>query len=380
MNAAMLIFWASWLVLAYHLLGYGLLLSILNRFKRRKPATQLTGTPSVIVLCAAYNEEKVIEDKILSFLALDYPKDMIRMLIVSDDSTDATNDIVNKYKDQNVELIIQKPRRGKQSAHNLVMPLLDCDYVLSTDANSIFAADAVSLLVKRMLSDDRLGMVSGELRLISKGGKQSGEGLYWHYETYLKKADSDFKSIVGANGSIFLIKRELFTEIDPQSVDDFERTLIVLKKGYLAAYEPRAIVSEEETERASQEISRKIRIITQEWFAMQRNITLLNPLRYPAFSFLLTSHKLIRWLFFVFVLTGFISSVLLSYLWFYKVVLIMQIAFYSLGLIGLKLQNSGIHIPLSGIAAYFVSMIYSSAIAFKNFIIHKNFGVWEPIR
>jgi cellulose synthase/poly-beta-1,6-N-acetylglucosamine synthase-like glycosyltransferase len=209
---------------------------------------------------------------------------------------------------------------------------------------------------------------------------QSGEGLYWRYESFLKQMDSRFKTSIGANGSIFLIKRDLFTEIDPQSVDDFERTLIVLKHGFLAAYEPLATVSEEETQKASEEVSRKIRIISQEWFALRRNAVLLNPFHFPAISFLLVSHKLLRWLFFVFVLTGFVSSALLTHTWFYILVLVMQVVFYLLGTLGLVSQSMGKRIPLTGIPSYFVAMIYSSAIAFKNFLINKNFGMWKPIR
>ncbi len=383
MILALVLFWGSWSILAYHLFGYGIILYIINHFKKTEsnPDTVITSYPTVIVLCAAYNEEKDIEAKILSFLALDYPKDRIKMIIVSDDSTDKTHEIVSKYTtDSNVELVIQKPRRGKPSAHNLALPLLDCDYVVSTDANSIFDPDAVSLLVKKILSNPMLGMVSGELRLVKAGKLQSKEGLYWRYESFLKKMDSDFKSIIGANGSIYLIRRVFFTEIHPQSVDDFERTLIVLKKGFLAAYEPLAIVTEEETEKASQEISRKTRIITREWQALQRNRSLLNPFRFPAISFLLVSHKLIRWLLFAFVLTGFLSSAFLLNIWFYKLAFILQIVFYGLGLIGLSLQHTGIHIPLTGIAAYFVAMVYASAVALKNFITNKSFGMWKPIR
>ncbi|MCB5252889.1 MAG: glycosyltransferase family 2 protein [Candidatus Cloacimonadaceae bacterium] len=383
MIIALVLFWVSWSILAYHLVGYGAILYVISRFKKTKSLddTAITSYPRIIALCAAYNEEKEIEAKILSFLALDYPKDRIKMIVISDDSTDKTNEIVSKYTtDSNIELIIQKPRRGKQSAHNMVLPLLDCDYVLSTDANSIFAPDAVMLLVKKMLSDPKLGLVSGELRLIKAGDMQSGEGLYWRYESFLKKMDSEFKSIIGANGSIFLIRRELFTEVDPQSVDDFERTLIVLKKGYLAAYEPRAIVTEEETEKASQEISRKIRIITQQWHAMHRNKALLNPFRFPKISFILISHKLIRWLLFVFVITGFVSSAFLLGIWLYKLAFILQIIFYGLGLIGLALQHTGIHFPFTGVATYFVAMVYSSAVALKNYFTNKNFGMWKPIR
>jgi len=375
-----IIFWVSWLALAYHLVGYGAFLYLVNMFRAKPVTSEPTGFPSIVVLCAAYNEEKAIGDKIESFIALDYPADKIKMIVISDDSTDATNEIVSRYTHLNIELVIQKPRRGKQSAHNMVLPDLKCDYVLSTDANSIFAPDSVSKLVARMQSDNRIGLVSGELHLHKKGDMQSGEGLYWRYESFLKNMDSRFKTSIGANGSIFLIKRELFTEIDPQSVDDFERTLIVLKQGFLAAYEPLATVSEEETQKASEEISRKIRIISQEWFALRRNAALLNPFRFPAISFLLVSHKLLRWLFFVFVLTGFLSSALLARTWFYLLVLVMQVVFYMLGTLGLISQAKGKRIPLTGIPGYFVAMIYSSAVAFKNFLINKNFGMWKPIR
>lgn len=377
----LIIFWVSWLVLAYHMIGYGLVLYLINLFKSIPPTKTISNFPTIIVLCAAYNEEKVIGEKIESFLSLDYPKDKIKMIVISDNSTDATNEIVSRYTNYNVELVIQRPRRGKQSAHNMVLPGLNCDYVLSTDANSIFEPNSVSLLVRRMQSNPKLGMVTGELRLQKKGNQQSGEGLYWRYETFLKVMDSKFRSVICANGALFLIKREFFTPIDLQSADDFERTLIVLKNHALVAYEPKAIVTEDETQKASEEISRKIRIITQEWFALSRNATLLNPFRFPLISFLLVSHKLIRWLFFVFVLTGLISSLLLSGITFYCIVFIMQLMVYSLGMLGLFMQKRNVRIPFTGIAAYIVAMIYSSLVAFVNYVFNRsNFGFWKPIR
>lgn len=302
------------------------------------------------------------------------------MIVISDDSTDATNAIVSQFTDRNVSLVIQKPRAGKQSAHNLVLPLLDCDFILSTDANSIFDPSAVKLLVRRILSARDIGLVSGELRLLTRSDKRSGEGLYWRYESFLKRMDSGLRSIVGANGSIFLIRRDLFTEIDRQSVDDFERTLIVLKHGYRAVYEPRAIVWEDETERASEEISRKIRIISQEWFAIRRHAVLLNPFRFPVISFILFSHKILRWLFFIFVAGALLSSAFLAALPFYCAVLVLQLLVSGLGMLGLVLQDRGIRIPGFGLLAYYIAMVYSSVMAFKNFIVKKNFGMWKPIR
>jgi len=163
------LFWGSLTILSYHLFGYGFLLYLLNFFsKTQRGETHLEDYPTVTVLCPAYNEEKVIEKKIRSFLELNYPMNKIKMIVISDDSNDGTNEIVQKFSDRNVELVIQKPRRGKQSGHNLVEPEIDSEYVLSTDANSIFAPDAVKKLVKRMQSEPNIALVSGELKLIKR--------------------------------------------------------------------------------------------------------------------------------------------------------------------------------------------------------------------
>ncbi|MCB5247786.1 MAG: glycosyltransferase family 2 protein [Candidatus Cloacimonetes bacterium] len=382
MTLAAILFWISVAALAYHLAGYPLILAIANLCRsRKKPETAESAEyPSVTVLCPARNEEDVIEAKIRSFLQLDYPPDRLKMIVISDDSDDATNAIVSRYRDQRVELLVQKPRRGKPSAHNLVLPLLDSDYVLSTDANSIFAPDALQLLVKKMLSDPRLAVVSGELKLTAGEGGKSGEGLYWRYESWLKQLDSDFHSLIGANGSLFLIRRELFLPVDPQSVDDFERVLTVLKQGFRAAYEPRSNVFEEETESAGQEMARKIRIITREWYVLERNLALLNPFRHPAASFQLVSHKLLRWLFFVFVLTGFLASACLYQLCFYRTVFFLQCLVYGLGALGLFFQARGRRLPLSTVPAYLVAMIWSSLAAFVRYILRTRTNTWNPVR
>ena len=376
------LFWISAAVMVYHLAGYPLFMALINLFKRRaeQEPSEPEIYPSVILICPARNEEEVIEAKIMSFLDLDYPPDRLKMIVISDDSNDGTNEIVARYRNQRVELVVQKPRQGKPSAHNLIIPFLDGEYVLSTDANSIFAPDALKLLMRKMLSDSRLALVSGELRLVPAEGGKSGEGLYWRYESWLKKLDSDFHSLIGANGSMFLIRRELFQKVDPQSVDDFERVLTVLKQGFKATYEPRANVFEEETESAGQEMARKIRIITREWYVLERNLKLLNPLRHPATSFQLVSHKLLRWLFFVFVLTGFLASALLLKIWFYRVTFLLQALIYGLGALGLLFQAKGRRLPLSTVPAYLVAMIWSSLAAFVRYALRTRTNTWNPVR
>lgn len=382
MILAKTLFWISVTAMVYHLAGYPWIMAIVNRFRKKASpaAPEITEFPRVTVLCPARNEEAAIEAKIRSFLELDYPHDRLKLIVISDDSTDRTNAIVAGFAEQNVELLIQKPRQGKPSAHNLVIPRLDCDYVLSTDANSIFAPNALRLLMARILSDPRLALVSGELRLVSGEGEKSGEGLYWRYESWLKRLDSDFHSLIGANGSLFLIRRDQFQPVDPQSVDDFERVLTVLKSGWLAAYEPRANVFERETETAGQEMARKIRIVTREWYVLERNLKLLNPFRHPATSFQLLSHKLLRWLWFVFVLTGFLASAFLFDIWFYRVTFLLQCLIYGLGALGLLWQKRGRRLPLSTVPAYIVAMIWSSAAAFVRYILRTRTNTWNPVR
>ncbi len=224
MEIAEIIFWISWILLAYHLVGYWMILFLFNSLFRKKKAPFLKEEfyPSITVICPAYNEEKVMEAKIQSFLNLDYPQDKIKMIVISDDSTDRTNEIVQKYTNQNISLIIQKPRAGKPNALNLVLPLLDSDYVLSTDADCLFEPQCVKMLVANMLSDEKIGLVSGNVKKVQKGKLESGEGFYWKYEAFLKLMESRFNTIIG--GVISKLK-EIIYGYRANSPDDFERVL-----------------------------------------------------------------------------------------------------------------------------------------------------------
>lgn len=376
------LFWISTFFIFYYLF-YGIILCILCLFKGKKTreVKHIKTYPTITVLCPAFNEEEVIEEKIESFLKLDYPKDKIEMIVISDDSTDRTNEIVKKYvKNNNIQLVIQKPRKGKQNGHNLVEPYIKSEYVLSTDANSIFEKDAVKKLVETMYSDKDIGIVSGRLKLLQEGKEDSGESYYWKYESSLKEKESKFYSIIGANGSLFLIRREYFTQIHPASVDDFERTLLVLENGSKASYNSWAVVSERVTEKATDEMSRKIRIITREWFTLRRHISLLNPFKYPQIAFMLFSHKIFRWLLPVFSFLILLSNAFLLNHIFYIILFFFQIFVYLTGLLGLILEKRGNSVKIFKLPAYFVAMNYSALIALFNFIMGKEFYTWDPVR
>ncbi len=379
-----MLFWAGFGLLLYHLAGYPLLEWFLTRGGKTGQDTAEKTTealPTVTVLCPSYNEELHIKEKIESFLALDYPPDKIKMLVISDDSTDKTNSIVQKYTDRNIELVIQHPRGGKQRAHNRAEPGIGTDLVLSTDANSIFAPDAVLLLVKALQSEPKAGMAVGELKLVRAGCSESGEGLYWKYEAWLKKLDSALHSVICANGSLFLIRRDLFGQVRPNTADDFERTLLVLASGKKAVYVPRATVREDVSEQAIEELGRKARIIRGEWIALAKYARLLNPFRFGKTAFILFSHKLVRWLFWLFLLMMLIGSAFAGsefYTWLFW----LQILFYAVGAAGLILQKQGKRLPGTGLISYVTAMGWASLLAFLQFVFFNDHdsGIWNTAR
>ena len=364
----------------YHLVFYPLILLILNMIKKTPSVSYSLPKelPTITILCPAYNEEDCLEEKITSYLNLNYDKNKLRLIVISDDSTDKTNEIVKKYeKTGYIELVVQKPRKGKQSGHNLVEPNLKSKYVVSTDANSIFHPDAILELVKVIENDAHTGLVSGKLELVVSDKHESGESNYWSFDSFLKHNESKLKTLIGANGSLFIIRRHLFGQVHPASVDDFERVLITIKNGYNAKYNPKAIVYENSTERASQEIKRKIRIISQEWFAIKRQLVLLNIFRHPVVAFFLISHKIIRWLIPLYAFIFFVISMLSINNSLFPIVPGLQIILYASGLLGMYLQSKKNKISLLRIPAYFTAMIYAGNVGFIKFLQKKEMSVWQ---
>lgn len=379
-----IIFWGALTLLFYHIVCYPILVKILSLFGKKIELNKLNDFPKITVLCPAYNEESVLAAKLDSFIGLDYPKDKIDLIVISDDSEDRTNDIALEYasKYSNISLRVQKPRKGKPSGHNMIEPELNCDFVLSTDANSIFAPDAVKHLVKTIQSDQQIGLVTGQLKYTSNSGHSSGEGAYWKYENFIKMCESKLNSIIVANGSIFLIKRELFTQIHPASTDDFERTLITLENHKIAKFEPLAIVEEEVSQESKEEFRRKIRIISREWDAVKRHKVLFNPVKYPYASFALVSHKILRWLFFSFVILMLVSNVFLALSMnkFYLIILALQILFYLIGALDFVVKNGNPLKKATKLPGYFMIMIVSSMLAFFRFLKGNQKATWSTIR
>ena len=279
-------------LVCYTYLIFPLMMLCLTRMIVRKTDVSGSGCwPSVAILCAMYNEEDVAEDKITNFKALTYPQ--VRMYIGSDGSSDRTNEILAKYESDQFINVYTFPRRGKVHVINDLILSASEDILVFTDANSMYESDAIEQLVAHF-NDPFVGAVCGRLHLIDMNGK-SGEGFYWRFETMLKKAESVFKCVIGGNGAIYAVRRQLVQQLPVDTInDDFTISMRVFQQGYGMTYAENAVATEEVGKDDSVEFKRHIRDAAGHYRAMRHMFPLLNPL-YPKRFFFYVSHRVIRW-------------------------------------------------------------------------------------
>jgi len=340
------IFWISFSFLFYIYFLYPLLLGILF-FARKKPVSfDETYEPSVSLIIAAYNEEAVIGSKIENSLKLDYPTNKLEILVFSDASSDRTDEIVKSYSDRGVKLVRVEGRRGKTFCQNEAAQTASGEILIFSDANSMYETDAPRKLVRHFVSQ-HVGCVVGELRYRhskeERGRGVAGEGIYWRYEQLIKRLESHASSAVGANGSIYAIRKRLFEALPSDAVEDFVRPLKVVQKGYKVVYEPAAVTWEETASTSAKESQRRVRIVNQSVYSLIKDkslLNLMNPLRYGLFGIQLWSHKVLRWLSGIFLLLfiGF-NIPLVGHSVIYTVILAGQGIFYLLALWGLLCEG-----------------------------------------
>lgn len=383
-----IIFWISVFIVFYSYLGYGMILWILLQIKKiiKPPIISHFNheeLPEVTFLIAAYNEEDFIEVKIENTLALNYPSEKLNILIITDGSTDATPQLVAKYPQ--VTLMHEDARRGKIAAVHRAMPQVTSGFVIFSDANTILNPEAAYHLV-RHFKNDKVGAVAGEKRIMSgqeASASGAGEGIYWKYESTLKRWDSRFNTVVGAAGELFAIRTSLYEDIPTDTViEDFYMTLRIAQKGYKVAYEPDASAMEGPSASVKEEMKRKIRIAAGGLQAISRLLLLLNPFRYGWLTFQYVSHRVLRWtLAPLALLMALISNLILvlssSPLFFYLTTLFLQLSFYLLSLVGYILQNRKIKIKIFFIPYYFFIMNLSVYLGFGRFLRKSQPVTWE---
>ncbi|MFH2138096.1 MAG: glycosyltransferase family 2 protein [Candidatus Omnitrophota bacterium] len=371
-----IIFWFIFALVLFIYFGYPLVMAVLAILFKKEHRYDDGFTPSVTMLIPAYNEESVIKEKLENTLILDYPKDKLEAIVMIDQSSDKTEEIVRSFAGKGIKMWVQVPRQGKMSALNYMLPKAQGEIIVLSDANSMYKPDAIKKLV-RHFSDPKIGLVCGELRLIDPNTLVGlGENFYWRYEKFVKIRESLMHQLLVVNGSIYSIRKELFSEVDPALADDFVLPMRIAVKGYGLIYEPEAINEEKVSDTAQDQFNRKVRIISQgvgASFSVMGILFKSSALRIFEFFF----HKFLRWFVFLFTSILFGLNILLLSSPLYLKIFIAQIVFYLFSLIGYILQKKGKHIKIFFVPFYFFLVNFASFCGVLGFLFGKKKATWE---
>ncbi|MBX2955427.1 MAG: glycosyltransferase family 2 protein [Cyclobacteriaceae bacterium] len=381
-NFTSVLFWTSLALILYTYLFYFLIIVLASRITRKKPKNpdSITDWPEVTLVIAAYNEERFITEKINNSLSLDYPLDRLNVVVVTDGSTDNTPSLVKKF--DTVKLFHEPARKGKIHAVDRIMKHIQSPIVIFTDANTTLNDQVIKNIV-RHYADESVGGVAGEKRVTSKDADNAsgaGEGLYWKYESRLKKADSDLYTVVGAAGELFSIRTELYQSPPPDTIiEDFYLSMKIVAKGFRFVYEPDAYAMEGPSATIEDEWKRKVRISAGGLQAIARLASLLNPFKFGVVTFQYVSHRVLRWTVapIALIIVLLTNALLINASDFYFITFILQCAFYLVALIGHLLRNKKIPIKGFFVPYYFTLMNLSVFSGLLRLLKGKQSVVWE---
>lgn len=383
MTAWTYIFWISLFLIFYNYLGYGLLVWILNKLKRTENLNTSQHRPPVSFIVAAFNEEDCIDEKIRNSLQQDYPKDRIEYIFITDGSSDRTMEIILQYPQ--IRLLHSNERGGKTAALNRAVAAASNEILIFSDANTILNPDAV-LKIAAHYASEKVGGVAGEKKVLSNPGDEvgAGEGLYWKYESFLKRQDSRFYSVVGAAGELFSLRRSLYQPVPQDTIlDDFIISMEVALKGFRIVYEPEAFAAELPSASLGDEQKRKIRIAAGGFQALGR-LGLKRFLPFPRLFFLYFSHRIMRWTVSpVCLILAFISNAVLLFTTetlVYELLFAGQALFYAgAGFAGMSPSKKGIF-KVFRLCYYFVFMNTSVIQGFFRHLRGAQSAAWEKAK
>ena len=378
----MALFWFFSALVVYVYAGYPLLLALLARLFPRPSSRDAHFSASASLLISAFNEADVIGEKVRNALELDYPHGQLEIIVISDCSDDGTDEIVSGFAPRGVRLVRQPRRLGKTEGLNLAVPEARGQILIFSDANAIYQRDAVQQLVAHF-GDKRVGYVVGNARYrptAAQPASAESEGLYWRLETWLKQKESDFGSVVGGDGAIYAIRRELFSPLRPTDINDFLNPLQIVARGYRGVYEPAAVCFEEAGESFHKEFRRKVRIIGRSLNALLRAPRVLLPWVQPRHLFALVSHKLLRWFIPLFLIAVFCSNVALARSPFFQTALVLETSFYLIAAIGWMLERRGKSLKVFYLPYYFVLVNLASLFGIFNLLTGSLSPTWQTIR
>ena len=383
-------FWLMLFIIFYSYVGYGILLFAIIKIRRllglnRRKKSDEVYEPEVTLFIAAYNESDFVDQKMKNCRELDYPADRVRIVWVTDGSNDGTPDLLRKYSGVDVHHVPE--RNGKIGAMNRGMKLVKSPIVIFSDANTLLGKESVRRIVK-LFSDPVVGCVSGEKRIFSREkdtAAGAGEGLYWKYESALKKWDAELYSVVGAAGELFAIRTGLYREVEPDTIlDDFIISLRVAQEGYTIQYDPEAYAIETASADIKEELKRKVRISAGGIQSVVRLSSLINIFKYGTLSFQYISHRVLRWTLAPLSLLLLIPANLAlalgeGFLRFgmYDSLFWLQLLFYVAALTGWYLENRKTRNKLLFVPYYFMIMNLSVILGFLRYVKGSQSVNWE---
>ncbi len=380
-TAEQIVFWVSLAGLAYVYAGYPLLVYLVSlAFPRSLKKGEIE--PAVTVLITAFNEEAAIRAKIENTLKLDYPADKLEIMVASDGSTDATDEIVKEFADRGVKLFRQEGRVGKTETQNNAVARATGEIVLFSDATTEYESDVLRKLLPAF-ADETVGCVAGRLIYVDDASTNVGKGArsYWNYETFIKSAESGACSLIGASGCLYAVRRSAYVAMYAEACSDFLVCTMLYRQGMRSVFEPSAVCFEDTNQRPSDEMQMRVRVISQTYTDLWRNLDMLNPLRSGFYAIELISHKVLRYAVPIMLLALFVSNALLAELSiFFSVIFAAQVLFYSMALLGWVLEKLGVRLRFLVIPLYFVLANLASVIAFVKFVSGERVSTWEPIR
>ena len=357
MTAVAVVFWVSAAALLWTHIAYPLAASALARVRGR-PVRGGDALPTVTVIIAAHNEESVIARRVENLRGLDYPSDRLEIVVTSDGSTDATEELAARAGAR----VVTNPRGGKVAAQNHAVREASSEVVAFTDANSTWAPDALRRLV-RGFSDPDVAYVCGRLNVQADDGRNK-EGLYWRYELGVRAAESLIDSVTGGNGSIYAVRRSDYAEVDPRFGHDLSLPYLMVQHGRRAVYEPLANAYEKATPTTEDEYRRKVRMFEHCW-AIVIEGKMLHRLR-PVYFVEIVSHRHLRYA------SGVLHLVLLGT----SIALLGQGTVYAV-ILGLQLGLLAAALVGVGVARYYVLVTWATVEALFNYVRHGVPATWD---
>jgi len=379
-DAARIVFWAACFLLFYVYAGYPLVLALVGLFMRRRRA-ELGYSPSISVLIAAYNEEAAIERKLQQTLALDYPADKIEIIVLSDCSTDRTDEIVKSYPDPRVRLVRMTERRGKTYAQNQGIKQAKGDVIIFSDATAIYHPKALLYLACNY-QDASVGAASGRYQYFDPGD-QSPTGLgsvaFWNYENLIKKLQSKIKTITGCCGCIYSVRKTAYTELPADIISDLVQPLQAVKKGFRVVFEDRALAYEETTQSTAEEFAMRVRVVTRAMRGLLSVSELLKPWKFPWTAFQLWSHKVLRWMVPLFLIVIFASNLFLLDAPLFRFTLAAQVLLYAAAVVNILVPLHRRWKPL-GIPLFFCTLNAAALVSMVEICRGRKYVTWQTVR